>query len=104
MKRASPRRLFRLASFANRGFCRFAKEMPIRLFEVADQRHIAIDQAARQGELLAIARPSEIEDESVPKVGHLFRRAAVERLCPEVGCPIACDGISKRAAIRRPVD
>src|SRR5262249_19829411 len=54
-------------------------------FEVADQNHVARLRAAREGELLAVAREVEPEDLVGLEVGQLYRLATVQWQRPDVG-------------------
>ena len=67
-----------------------------------DQDHIARLRATRERELFTIAREGEPENALRRKIGQLFRRRAVNGLCPEVRNATRREDVNDRAAVRAP--
>src|SRR4029077_19094179 len=61
----------------------------LHLPEVADQDHVARLIALRQQQALAVARPGKIEKQARGEFSELLRRAAGQRLLPDVGGSIS---------------
>src|SRR5207244_3728216 len=70
--------------------------------EVSDHNHVARLRAAREGELLAVAREVEPEDLVGLEVGQLYRLPAVQRQRPDVGDAVDRVYVGQGASIRRP--
>jgi hypothetical protein len=63
---------------------------PFQSFEIVNHHDIIVNSSTRKHELFAIARVVERKNPVSFEVGYLFRRAAVNRLRPEIGHTAAC--------------
>src|SRR5206468_9505890 len=89
------------ADFVTAKFCA-AGNTHCALAKVSDQDHVARLRAAREGELLAVAREVEPEDLVGLEVGQLYRLPAVQRQRPDVGDAVDRVYVGQGASIRRP--
>src|SRR5262245_48176095 len=71
---------------------------------VTDQNRVVDDHTSFAGQKLSIARPCEAEDSIRGEISQLARRAAINRLGPDVRDALPCGDISQRATIRRPAE
>src|SRR5262247_4833531 len=67
-----------------------------------DEHDVVEPSSARAGQLFAVVRPVEPEDLIGREVGHLFGRAAVKRLIPDVRSAVAGRDEADAATAGRP--
>src|SRR5262245_63906083 len=76
--------------------------VPRGLRQVCNQERVALQFAARDGEILSVARPGEVEN-AVWKFAEFLRLAAAHRLSPQAGRVEYSGGVIERRAIGRPL-
>jgi hypothetical protein len=72
--------------------------------EIADENNFLEVFATITNNGLAVGRPREAEDTLGLESGQLPRRAAVNRLQPQIRRTVACGNVGQRAAVRRPFE
>src|SRR5262245_18582835 len=76
--------------------------VPRGLRQVCNQYRVALQFAERDGEILSVARPGEVES-AVCKFAEFLRLAATHRLSPQTGTVEYSGGVIERRAIGGPL-